>query len=121
MIEFTDAIYESAPALFRAHGAVTPKEYAREAYKRTECGVHTTFVHTDGGGINHLPSADMNWRHNTVEWAVRHVVGIIHGTIVEGSDAEHTAKPLLFPFSDEELARAWQECEDFVDDQWESA
>ena len=104
--------YEGAPGLFREHGVNTPTQYAREAYDRTECGVGTWFV-TIGGEIH---SSDLTKQQDTAAWAARHVVGIKHGTIVEGSCAEYTGDALLFPFSDEDLADAWQACEDFSDE-----
>jgi len=104
--------YESVSQLFAEHGANTPTEYAREAYDRTECGVWTSFVTAD----ETIPSADLTPQQDTAEWAARHVVGVQHGTIVEGSDAEFEADPCMFPFSDEDLADAWQYCEDQVSD-----
>jgi len=104
--------YESTVALFNEHGAKTPTEYAREAYDRTQCGVWTTFITID----DEIPSADLTPQQDTAAWDARHVVGVKHGTIVEGSDAEFEADTLLFPFSDEDLADAWQYCEDCVND-----
>lgn len=109
----TDAIYEFPSQLFAAHEAKTPTEYANEAYDRTPCGVWTAFVFADGT-VEHSQSLKKN--QDTLAYATRHFVGIRHGAIVEGSDAEFTAPDLLFPFSDEELAETWQLLEDLTDD-----
>jgi hypothetical protein len=108
----TDAYYEFPGQLFRAHDAKTPKEYAREAYKRTSCGVWTTFLTMDES----IPSADLTDYQNTIEWATRHCIGVKHGTIVEGSDAEFEADALLFPFEDKELSETWEYLEERVDE-----
>ncbi len=107
-----DLLYEGTPGLFREHGAKTPTEYAREAYDRTECGVWTTFITID----DEIPSSYLTPQQDTAAWAARHVVGVKHGTIVEGSDANFTCDTLLFPFTDEQLADAWQACEDFAEE-----
>lgn len=111
-------VYESTVRLFREHGAETPQQYAQEAYDRTACGVWTAFVLGCGdikqaGEVIH--SSELNDRQNTAEWAARHIVGVVHGTIVEGSDAEFEADPLLFPFTDEELAQTWDYLNEQVD------
>lgn len=107
--------YETVSQLFTEHGSKTPKEYASEAYDRTECGVWTSFVTKD----DTIPSADLTKQQDTPEWAARNIVGVLHGTIVEGSDAEFEADPLLFPFTDEQLADTWQYLEDLVSDEGE--
>jgi hypothetical protein len=107
-------LYESTVRLFSEHDAETPTQFAREAYDRTECGVWTTFILADGEAIH---SSDLTKQQDTPQWAARHVVGIKHGTIVEGSDAEFEADPLMFPFSDQELADAW----DYLNEQAEQA
>jgi len=103
--------YETTCQLFAEHDSKTPTEYARQAYDRTDCGVWTSFI-TKGGTI---PSADLAKHQDTPEWAARNIVGVLHGTIVEGTDAEFEADPLLFPFGDEDLADAWQYLEGLVD------
>jgi hypothetical protein len=92
----------------------TPTGYAKEAYDRTDCGVWTAFITRKGAEI---PSADLKPRQDSAEWAARNIVGIRHGTTVEGSDAEISCAPLLFPFNDDELADVWRECEDFANEQ----
>jgi len=104
-MKHTDVYYEFPSQLFSEHGAATPTEYAQEAYDRTECGVWTAFVLADGSTI---PSANLTPHQDTIAYASRHFVGVLHGSIVEGSDAEFRADPLLFPFSDAELAECWQ-------------
>jgi hypothetical protein len=76
--------------------------------------VWTSFLTKDEDTI---PSTDLTPEQNTPAWAAGNIAGVLHGTIVEGSDAEFEADPLLFPFSDEDLADAWQYLEDQVSDQ----
>ena len=109
-----DLTYEFPSQLFAEHGAKTPSEYAQEAYDRTQCGVSTAFLLANGDSIM---SSDLTPAQDTAAYASRHFVGVQHGTVVEGSDAEFTADPCLFPFSDEELADAWQFLEERVDDE----
>ncbi len=109
-----DLTYEFPSQLFAEHGAKTPSEYAQEAYDRTTCGVSTAFLLANGDSIM---SSDLTPVQDTAAYASRHFVGVQHGTVVEGSDAKFTADPCLFPFSDEELAGAWQFLEERVDDE----
>ena len=112
-MEYTEAIYEFPGQLFAAHDAETPSQYAREAYDRTECGVWTRFLLRDGAEID---ASDLTPQQNKIEFAARHLVGVKHGTIVEGSNAGFVADVLYFPFSDKELADTWQYLEDKVDE-----
>ena len=117
-MKHTNAEYEIISQLFGAHDAKTPTDYAKEAYDRTSCGVWTSFVLSDGEAI---PSHDLDKTQDTVVWATGHVVGIKHGTIVEGSDAEFQADVLYFPFSDKELAGAWEYLEAQSEVAWDFA
>lgn len=110
-MKHTNAYYEFPSQLFTAHDATTPLDYAREAYDRTECGVWTAFILRDGSSI---PSADLESHQNTAAYASREFIGVRHGSIVGGSDADFTADDLLFPFSDEDLAEAWEYLENCV-------
>lgn len=107
---------ETINSLFRKFEVETPSQYARAMYKNTECGVWTVFVTP----TEKICSGDLTKYQDTKEFAARYIVGILHGTIVEGSDAEFTGKPLLFPFDEDELQaeiyvlesdseEAWQE------------
>ena len=109
-MKHSSAAYDTPAQLFAEHGVTTPSGYAREAYDLTSCGVWTTYLLAEGS----IPSADLHPSQDTAEWAAKNIVGVKHGTIVEGSDAEFEADPLFFPFDDEELADAWQYLEDCV-------
>lgn len=114
-MKHTDRTYTSFAELFDEHGCRTIQGYAREAYDRTDCGVWTMLVPKDDDGLVHPDDAnDM-----TVEQLDATFAGIKHGTIVEGLDAEFDADPLLFPFTDEELANAWQYLENETSELWE--
>jgi hypothetical protein len=109
-MKFTPGLtYENPRQLFKEHGQETPAGYAQEAYDRTPCGVSTRFLLADGGSVM---SFDLGPDEDTIFHATRHFVGVQHGAIVEGGPGEWMADPLLFPFSDEELAEAWQYLED---------
>lgn len=112
----TTAVYQTPAQLFAAHDAKTPSAFAQEAYDRTPCGVSTTFIHANGGEVC---GADLTPEQDTSEWATRYCVGVKFGAIVEGSDAEFDTSPLMFPFTDKELAEAWDYLEEQTDDAWE--
>jgi hypothetical protein len=90
---------ETISSLFRNFGVETPSQYARAMYKNTECGVWTVFITPN----DKIYAGDLTKYQDTKEFAARYIVGIQHGTIVEGSEAEFQTGPLLFPFKMEEL------------------
>lgn len=111
-------LFECPGQLFADNDSKTPTGYARTMYNETECGVWTVFILRDGGEI---VSDKLTPQQDTLEWATRHVVGVIHGSIVEGSDATFQADPLLFPFSDSDLVEALDYLEGETDAAWHEA
>ncbi len=85
---------------------VTPRDIGRTIYKNTTCGAHTTFLFPGGVSLyynDELPPG--------LSFAA--CIGVKLGSIVEGSDAEIDADPLLFPFpgADFDLTISWIEGE----------
>ncbi len=110
-------VIETPTQLFGTREASTPSEYARAVYEATECGASTVFVTPR----SEVVAADMTKRQDTMEWVCRHMVGVRHGSTVEGSEAEFKGRTLLFPFTLDELEATLQELEDQVDEAWKEA
>ena len=104
-VVFTDAVYQEPSELFAAHNAETPQQFATEAYTRTPIGVSTIFINLDGLDFY---SVELTEAQNTARWADKHIDGVRFTACAQGSDVELNSKPLLFPFSDRDLAQAWE-------------
>lgn len=98
--------YSTIWDLLNEHGTTTPSGFAKEAYRRTPCGVSTTFLVPD----------DCDDSDEAIEADPDAIVGVVFGAIVEGSDAEFSTDPLRFPFTDKDLAEAWDYLEEMTDD-----
>lgn len=81
--------------LLKHFGCKKPSEYAYLVYKYNDCGPWTTFLTLN----EEVPSNKLDKYQDTTEWMVRNVIGIRHGTIVEGSYSTFVADDLIFPFS----------------------
>lgn len=108
---------ETINSLFRNFGVETPSQYARAMYKNTECGAWTVFITPN----EKICAGDLTKYQDTKEFAARYIIGIQHGTIVEGSDAEFQVKPLLFPFEMEELQAGIDNLEVWSSEAWTEA
>lgn len=87
-------------------------------YRESNCGVSTTLLLKNDERLV-MPSstyfkAELKDPINPLD-----VIGIELGTIVEGSDAEFQADPLLFPFEISEITEAVQYLEELTDDVFE--
>ncbi len=87
-------------------------ELARCFYDDTECGVNVSFLTPS----ETIYPADLHPIQDRLEWAIRNIVGIEFGTIVEGSDAEMTCKPLFFPLEQKEIDDTLTELESFAEE-----
>lgn len=108
---------EFITSLFGEFGVETPSEYAKAIYKNTECGAWTAFITPNGK----IYSGDLTKRQDTKEFAARNIIGILHGSIVEGSEAEFTGKPLVFPFEMQDLQNELDSLEELTSEAWEEA
>lgn len=96
-------------------GSESLRALGRHFYDQSECGISTeyltindsVFAHDDHHGVTrNLPNI----------WAGHFVVGIRFYTIVEGSDAEFSSDPILFPCEYSEIEEALQYLEDCVNE-----
>ena len=106
--------YEHIGSLMFEYGTSTLQKLGRGLYDDTDCGVNVAFITTKG----ELYEGDLTPKMD-VTWALRNIVGIRIGTIVEGSDAEYTADNLMFPFDVSELEDSLAECEAFAEENFE--
>jgi hypothetical protein len=110
--------YQLPLDLLREFGCNRPSEYAHLVYKYNDCGPWTAFLILKNGELEAISSDNLNEYQDTTEWAVRHLIGIRHGTIVEGSDATFVADDLIFPFSEEERENRLSYLESEAESAW---
>ena len=89
------------------------EQLERNMYKYTDCGVW----------IQKLTEKRVDYESPHIEEFCEapkydHVVGIVVGSIVEGSDVDCTPIELPFPFSMEEFSKACESIEDEADEIW---
>lgn len=92
--------------LLKFFGCNKPSEYARLVYESNDCGPWTSFLILKNGEVEAIPSGDLSEYQDTTEWAVRNLIGIRHGTIVEGSEVTFVSDDLIFPFSEQQREEA---------------
>lgn len=111
-------IYRNLLDLAKEHSADSLFALGREFYDRTECGICTNFV-TKGDGFIHYENGSAISLMKIEKLPIP-ILGIKLSTIVEGSSAEFMIEPLLFPFTDEQLAAAWDYLEGLAEDEWKA-
>ena len=108
--------YENIGNLLRDHGTDKLTTFAKGIYDDTDCGVWVSFITVD----DEIHAGDLDKTQDTLAWALRHVVGVRVGTIVEGSDAEYSGEALMFPcFGSEEFENAIADCEMFSEENFQ--
>jgi hypothetical protein len=109
-----DLTYGDVAHLALEHGCNSLATLGKEFYNRTRFGVSTRF-NTVNNSFNYQdndPGVTAVLAPNGA--TVKNVVSITFSTIVEG--ACFVANPLIFPFTDQDLAGTWEFLDELVND-----
>lgn len=108
--------YENIGNLLRDYGTDKLSNFGKALYDESDCGVWVSFITMD----DEIHCSDLDKTQDNLTWALRHVVGVRIGTIVEGSDAEYSGDALMFPcFGSKEFDDTIAECEMFSNENFQ--